>query len=239
MFSYSRKIILPAAFACGLFAACQSAPKEEVPQHNTLTEAEISEGWQLLFDGATTNGWHNYLKDSISGWTVVEGTLTTAGKNGDIVTDREFTDFELLVDWRITDQGNSGIFYYIVEDTLNKRMYESGPEFQIIDNHNYPQELMENQVTGSASDVLKPEMDATNPVGEWNSTRIVVKEGKAEHWLNGKKILSYDLNSEEWKKAVAESKFAELNYAKFLRGRIGLQDHGNFVAYRNIKIREL
>ena len=167
--------------------------KEQPDRNNVLTKKEIRQGWVLLFDGKTTNGWHNYLKEGISGWKAVNGELVTEGKNGDIVTDTEVADFELTIDWKIREKGNSGIIYYIMEEHKNKRMYESGPEFQIIDNKNYPQKLAPNQVTGSASDVLPPSGDFTKPIGEWNVTRIVVKEGKAEHWLNGTKILSCNL----------------------------------------------
>lgn len=213
--------------------------ERESGKNNVLSKKESRGGWMLLFDGKTTSGWHNYLKQGIGGWKVVDGELMTDGKNGDIVTDASFGNFELTVDWKIKEKGNSGIFYYVVEEPVNKRMYESGPEFQIIDNKNYPQKLTPNQVTGSASDVLPPSADYTKPVGEWNVARILVKNGKAEHWLNGKKILSYDLESDAWKEAVKKSKFASLNYAKTRNGKIGLQDHGNFVAYRNIKLRRL
>ncbi|GAA4446531.1 DUF1080 domain-containing protein [Ravibacter arvi] len=228
-----------AVFLAGLVTAGYAGGKKEGEKHNVLTKKEAKAGWVLLFDGKTTNGWHNYLKKGVSGWMVMNGELMTEGRSGDIVTDAEFGNFEITVDWKIKEKGNSGIFYYIVEDPANKRMYESGPEFQIIDNKNYPQKLEPNQVTGSASDVLPPSGDYTKPVGEWNSTRIIVKNGKAEHWLNGKKILSYDLESDAWKEAVKKSKFAPLNYTKTRSGRIGLQDHGNFVAYRNVKLRKL
>lgn len=210
--------------------------KEEL---NVLTKKERRQGWQLLFDGKSTSGWHNYLKNDIKGWKVNEGILYTEGKNGDIVTNEDYGDFELKAEWKINEKGNSGIFYFVVEDPANQRIHQSGPEFQIIDNLNYPQKLQPNQVTGSASDVLKPYFDATNPVGEWNSTHIVANKGKIQHWLNGKKILEFDMNTTEWKAAVQGSKFADFNYAKVLKGKIGLQDHGDFVAYRNLKIRKL
>src|SRR5690606_35694392 len=113
-------------------------------------------GWELLFDGKSTNGWHAYLKDNPEEWQVQEGILYTPGKQGDIVTDREYENFDLVVEWKIEEQGNSGIFYHVVEDPNYPRMHETGPEFQIIDDQNYPQELTESQKTGANSDVKAP-----------------------------------------------------------------------------------
>jgi hypothetical protein len=217
------------------FSFSQSAASKD----NTLTKREIAKGWKLLFDGKSTSGWHNYLQTGITGWQAKDGLLFTDGKSGDIVTDEEYEDFELTIDWKIEKGGNSGIFYFVVEEPVNARIHQSGPEFQIIDEENYPYKLTENQVTGSASDVLKPYSHPANPIGEWNSARIKSKKGKIEHWLNGKKILAYDIHSTEWKEAVKKSKFAEFNFAQVTRGKIGLQDHKHFVAYKNVKIRRL
>ena len=214
------------------------ASNSDAPADNTLSDAEKTEGWELLFDGQNTNGWHNYLKENLEGWQVQDGILHTPGKQGDIVTDKEFENFELVVDWKIEEQGNSGIFYHVVEHQDYPRMHMTGPEFQIIDDENYPQELTENQKTGSNSDVKAPTASAANPPGSWNNTRISVNQGEVEHWLNGQKILEYNMNSAEWKQLVADSKFADMDYAKVQRGRIGLQDHGGPVFFRNIKIRE-
>src|SRR5690606_36966091 len=157
------------------------------------------------------------------------------GKQGDIVTDDVYENFELSLEWKIESQGNSGVFYNVVESSENKRMYETGPEFQIIDDSNYPQELTEQQKTGALSDVIAPSELTSTKSGEGNHTKIIVKNGNAEHWLNGKKILEYDLNSEELKNQIANSKFSTLpSYAKSLKGRIGLQDHGGPVYYKNI-----
>lgn len=206
---------------------------------NVLSDAEKAEGWKLLFDGKSTDGWHNYLKDNIEGWQANDGLLSTPGKQGDIVTDREYENFELIAEWKIEEQGNSGIFYHVVEDAAYPRMHETGPEFQIIDEANYPVELTENQKTGANSDVLAPNSLAANPPGEWNHTRIFVQQGKVEFWLNRKKITTYDMESAEWQKLVADSKFAPMHYAKVRKGRIGLQDHGGPVSFRNLKIKEL
>lgn len=206
---------------------------------NTLTEAEKKEGWQLLFDGHSANGWHSYLGNKPEGWEIEDGLLSTPGNKGDLVTDQEYKNFEISIEWKIEEQGNSGIFYYVVERPKYKSMHQTGPEFQIIDDENYPQELTDSQKTGANSDVKAPSIFAAKDPGEWNHTRISVNNGQVEHWLNNKKILEYDLNSPEWKELVAKSKFAKFDYAKVHQGRIGLQDHGGPVVFRNIKIREL
>lgn len=251
-----NKTLLCLGLIPGILLACGPAATSENSQHrqstdipdasqanvqadNLLSEAEKSEGWELLFDGQTTNGWHNYLKDNLEGWQARDGILYTPGKQGDIVTDQEYENFELLVDWKIEEQGNSGIFYHVVEHPDYTRMHMTGPEFQIIDDQNYPQELEENQKTGANSDVKAPDLAASNPPGEWNHTRISVDQGKVVFWLNGEQILDYDMESAEWQGLVAKSKFAPMDYAKVRRGRIGLQDHGGPVAFKNVKIKVL
>lgn len=205
---------------------------------NRLSEVEKAEGWQLLFDGQTTNGWHTYLKEKVEGWQVKDGILYTPGNQGDIVTDKEFENFELVAEWKIQEQGNSGIFYYVVEKPEYKRTYETGPEFQIIDDENYPQELKNKQKTGANSDVQAPSAFVSKGPGEWNNTRILINEGHVEHWLNGQKVVEYNFYSPEYKQRVTNSKFASMDYAKIKKGRIGFQDHGGPVAFRNIKIKE-
>jgi hypothetical protein len=213
---------------------------QQSPQSpNSLTPSEKTTGWKPLFDGVSTEGWHSYLKNTLEGWQVKEGVLFTPGKQGDIVTDQEYENFELELEWKIEDQGNSGVFYYVVENPAYQRIHETGPEFQIIDDQNYPQELADNQKTGSNSDVKAPSHSASLPPGSWNHTRIKADNGKVEHWLNEKLILEFDMNSPEWKELVAKSKFAAFDYAKVRKGHIALQDHGGPVSFRNIKIREL
>lgn len=195
--------------------------------------------WESLIQDGSTAGWHTYLNKSPVGWKVENGILSTAGKQGDIVTDKIYKNFELSLEWKIEAKGNSGVFINVVEDPKNKRMYETGPEFQIIDDLNYPQELTPSQKTGSLSDVIPPNGTKVKNIGEWNHTRILVNNGHVEHWLNGKKILSYELGSTALKEQIANSKFAKLPYAQATEGRIGLQDHGGPVFYKNIKIRTL
>lgn len=244
--SLTLALILGLSASCGSPSESKKAQQrkssissnDEEKRFNVLSDTEKAEGWQLLFNGKTTDGWHNYLKDGIEGWEVKEGVLLTPGKQGDIVTDQEYENFELVAEWKIEEQGNSGIFYHVVEDPAYPRMHETGPEFQIIDEANYPQELTENQKTGANSDVLAPTSLASKPPGEWNHTRISVQQGKVEFWLNGEKIITYDMESPEWQQLVADSKFAPMDYAKVRKGHIGLQDHGGPTAFRNLKIKE-
>jgi len=196
-------------------------------------------GWQPLIGKIPANHWHNYLQEDVAGWQIVDGTLFSSGNNGDLVSHDLFDDFELHVEWKIEKGGNSGIFFHVSEDVQYAGMYQTGPEFQLIDNDNYAEPLQANQVTGSASDVLAPTLDATRHAGSWNTTTIIVDRGKVEHWLNGKKILAYDLESPQWKAAVARSKFHDFDYALVRKGRIGLQDHGHPVWFRNIRVRRL
>lgn len=195
--------------------------------------------WENLLGDNPSEHWHNYLKKDVKGWEIKDGILSTPGKQGDIVTNATYDNFELEVEWKIDTGGNSGIFYYVVEDPKYRRISETGPEFQIIDNDNYPVALTESQKTGSLSDVKAPQKAAVKAIGKWNKTRILVQNGAAEHWLNGKKILSYQIGSEEWDRLVAASKFAEMDYGKTRSGQIALQDHGNKTWFRNIRIRRL
>lgn len=221
--------------------ACSSSQSAEHNQQSSIQGHRPAQEnkWKSLIRNNSTVGWHNYLGDSNTGWQVENGILFTGGKNGDIVTDDIYDNFELSLEWKIEEGGNSGVFYHVVESPENKRIHQTGPEFQIIDNEKYPAELTEQQKTGSLSDVLAPIEAAANVVGEWNHTRIIVNQGAVEHWLNDKKILEYQLGSDELKQQIAASKFAEFPYAKVQSGRIGLQDHGGPVYYKNIKIKVL
>jgi hypothetical protein len=204
-----------------------------------LTEAEKKDGWKLLFDGHTTTGWHNFQKQSIQGWMVQDGVLTTPGNQGDIVSERQFENFELSIEWRIQAQGNSGIFFYVQEDSQYGKIWHTGPEYQLIDDNNYHVTLKDNQKSGANYDMQAPAILAANKPGEWNHARILVNKGHVEHWLNGEKVIAYDFDSPVWQQQLAASKFASYDYAKKRKGAIALQDHGDPVAFRNIKIREL
>jgi len=217
------------------FWSCNQASRQDT---HTVERDEKGE-WITLIGQTPDQHWHTYLQDTVAGWEITDGVLSTPGKNGDLVSNDTFSNFELEVEWKINEGGNSGIFYYVVEDPKYKRMYETGPEFQLIDDTGYPQALTPAQKTGSLSDVIAPDTAAANPPGSWNQTKIVVNEGRAEHWLNGQLILTYELGTPEWEKMVAASKFADLDYGLTRSGRIGIQDHGDAVYFRNIRIRPL
>lgn len=205
---------------------------------NALTPGEQADGWRLLFDGKTTGGWRGYRQKSMpEGWKAVDGALTRVGPATDILTIDEFGDFELTVDWNLSAGGNSGILYRVTED--EDLSWKTAPEFQVIDNA-YREPLKPGQLAGANYDLHPPSRDATKPIGTWNETRIVARGSHVEHWLNGVKVVEYELWSDDWQKRVQASKFKDLpRYARAKRGHIALQDHGDRVAYRNFKIREI
>lgn len=215
----------------------------------SITHAQSSKkekGWTSLFDGKTTKGWHNYGKKDISPlWKVEDGALIMSAKGaGDIATDKEYEDFEFELEWKISEGGNSGI-YYLVNENPEKytKGWNTGPEMQVLDDDKHPDATKGkdgNHQAGALYDLIPATNKQLKPVGEWNIAKIIVNKGKVEHWLNGSKIVSYDLDSPEFAALVKASKFATLpDFAKFRKGRIMLQDHGDLVWYRNIRIRKL
>ena len=234
-----NKLLLVIVLAI-IITGCADSSRED----NTLTASEIKDGWQLLFDGITTNGWRSYLSDSIYGWEVEDGTFKALGLGGDlggdIITEDRFENFELRLEWKISPEGNSGILYLVQEDTAYNAVYETGPEYQLLDDAGFPEELQDWQLTGANYAMHVAENKELNPVGEWNSSRILVDHGHVEHWLNGNKVVEYELWSDDWKKRVAEGKWNNYpDYGKFREGHIALQDHGSVTWFKNIKIKEI
>jgi hypothetical protein len=210
------------------------------PQDNVLSADEQAQGFQLLFDGQTLGGWHTYLKDSATGWQAEGGVLSSPGGTGDLVSNQEYDHFELRFDWKIGPGGNSGVFYYVLEDPKYKSTYESGPEYQLIDDQGYKDPLKDVQKSGANYDMQPPSQLAAKPPGEWNAGRIVVDNGQVEHWLNDTKVVAYTYGDEAWKKAVAASKFAKWPYATpHPKGKLALQDHGDPVSFKNVRIKVL
>jgi len=205
-------------------------------QDNTLTEDEKKAGWKLLFDGKTTEGWKGYKKDKPgAGWEILDGVLTLNKGGGDLCTVEEFADFEFVIDWKISPGGNSGIMYRVAE--TKGAPYETGPEYQVLDDEKHGDGKNPLTSAGSIYAVVPPAKKMAKPVGEWNHTKIVAKGKKIEHWLNGEKVAEAEIGSEDWAARVAKSKWAKVpSYAQEAKGKIDLQDHGNKVEFKNIKI---
>lgn len=219
---------LALAIAAPLFAE-DAAP-------NTLTDKEKAAGWKLLFDGKTTTGWKNFKKDSIGpGWQVKNGELTRADKGaGDIVTADKYTAFELVLEYKISKGGNSGLMFHVTDEGGTPWM--TGPEIQIQDN----KDGHDPQKAGWLYQLYKPdgEADATKPAGEWNELRVLISPEKSTVTMNGKKYYDFVKGSKDWDERVGKSKFASMaTFGKPTSGFISLQDHGNEVAFRNIKVR--
>lgn len=232
-----------------LFFFC-SSPKQ-LSDTNALSREEKNDGWHLLFDGKTTKGWHRYGSERIgSAWKVKDGYLyldTTIKENwqikdgGDIVTDEEYENFDLKMEWKITKDGNSGIMFYIHEDKSKYNWpWETGPEMQVLDNDGHPDAKIIKHRAGDLYDLISAFIKWIKPVGEWNLAEIKSLNGKLDFFLNGQHIVSTTLWDDNWKKLVAGSKFKNMpGFGTYKKGRIGLQDHGNEVCFRNIKIRKL
>ena len=220
-------------------AACAQHPPAPPAGPNALTTAEQDAGWRLLFDGASTEGWRAFRADTApSGWQAVDGTLLRAGAGGDLVSAREFGDFELSLEWRIAACGNSGVMYRVVE--TEDRTYHSGPEMQVLDDAGHPDAGNRLTSAGAAYDLYPAPAGHVKSAGEWNTARLIVNGNRVEHWLNGAKLLEFEFGSRDWDAKIAASKFKpHATFGKNAQGHIGLQDHGDVVAYRNIKIRVL
>ncbi len=220
---------------------------------NTLTEAEKSDGWVLLFDGTTSEGWRGYKNDHFpSAWQIEDGTIHMIGsgrgeagdkEGGDIIFDKQYQNFTLSLEWKISEGGNSGIFY-LGEEELDF-IWKTAPEMQILDNEKHPDAKLGtdgNRQSGSLYDLIAAKPQNANPVGEWNKIEITVYKGTVVHTQNGVNVVEYHLWTPEWNEMVAGSKFPKLNkeWADVAsKGYFGLQDHGDDVWFRNIKIKEL
>jgi hypothetical protein len=199
-----------------------------------------TDGWATLFDGKSLAGWRAFNSEQPpAGWEVKDGVLARTGRGGDLMTVRQFGSFELELDFRISEGGNSGIMYRVT--TEGQAPYWSGPEYQILDNERHADAKNgPDRLTAANYDLIAPSASVSKPAGEWNIARIVVKGNHVEHWLNGTKVVEYEFGSPAWTTMVAESKFkAWPIYGKAARGHIVLQDHGDLVEFRNIRIKDL
>jgi hypothetical protein len=204
-------------------------------------------GWISLFDGKSLKGWHGYNKTgTVKNWDIEDGALVCLGaakdaSGGDIVTDQKFANFELKWEWKVNKGSNSGVMYHVVEGPKWHSPYETGPEYQIIDDIGFPEKLEDWQQAGAdyAMHVANNEKKL-KPVGEWNTSSIIFNKGHVEHWLNGKKIVEFEAWSDDWNKKRETGKWKDYpDYGKAKSGEIALQDHGDKAFYKNIMIREL
>jgi hypothetical protein len=247
----ARSLVVAALFLTASTAGAGEKPKETAEAKgaapNTLTAAEKAAGWRLLFDGKTTKGWRGFKQPALpagSRWVAENGTLhrTPGPRTGDIVTVDEFDNFDLRWEWKISPGGNSGL-KYLVDEAMSKRDNDGiGFEYQMLDDDKHPDAKKGrdgDRTAGSLYDLIPAAKDKVlHPPGEWNESRVVVDGNHIEHWLNGGKILSYERGSAAFKKLIAESKFKDIpGYGEVSKGHLLLQDHGDEVAVRNIKIR--
>lgn len=203
---------------------------------NTLTKRQKENGWKLLFDGKSFDGWKGFKKDSVGdGWAIEDGAMVWKKSGaGDLLTEDRYKFFDLVLDYKISKGGNSGLMFHVTEDADTP--WKTGPEVQIQDN----KDGHDPQLAGWLYQLYKPETDATKPAGEWNTLRLRIGRNKGTVWMNGTKYYDFKKGSDEWDARVAKSKFAEMPlFGKPKAGAICLQDHGNVVAFRNIRIKEV
>ena len=205
-----------------------------------LTAEQKAAGWRSLFDGTSTSAWRGYKSPTFpAGWRIVDGVLTKSGSVGDLVSKEQFGNFELALDWSLATGGNAGIFYRGTEEY--DHIYWSAPEYQLLDDANHPDGKSRLTSAGAAYALYPSPAGVVKPSGEWNSTLIVVNGNRVQHWLNGQRLLEYELGSPDWEAKVKASKFvAYPNYGRASRGYIGIQgDHDGVLSIRNVRIREV
>ncbi|MPZ17428.1 MAG: DUF1080 domain-containing protein [Luteitalea sp.] len=212
------------------------------PALNTLSPEEGDAGWELLFNGKDLTGFRGFKSASATtSWKVADGAISYVGDGTDLVTEQEFSNFELVFEWKLAPGGNSGVMYQVTEE--GDETYWSGPEYQILDNVRHPdakQGSNGNRTAGACYDLYPPSTDASKPAGEWNWSKIVVNGDHVEHWLNGQKVVEYERDSADWNQRLEASKFTEWPmFAVASTGHIVFQDHESDVWYRNIKVHEL
>ncbi len=216
------------------FAGCA----EPAAEHNSLTRAEQNEGWILMFDGETSQGWRGYNRTGFpDGWVVEDGTLYCTGSGGDVIYDQKFLNFHLKIDWRISEGGNSGIFI-LGQEVEGRPIWQTAPEIQLLDNEAHPN-VNPDQFAPALYDLIPPSVQNTRPAGEWNTVEVILENGHLTIRQNGADAVHAHMDTPEFREMVEESKFPEEIFGKLIPGFIGVQDHGDEVWFRNIKILEL
>ncbi len=208
---------------------------------NTLSEIEKKDGWKILFNGKNLDGWKTFQGKEITGWKVVNGILNNSGQGsdhgGDIVTREKFQNFELSVEWKIAAKSNSGIFFH-VNEKIGKAIYESGSEYQLLDDKGWPDILHDDQYSGANYGMQAPQNAQVKGLDEWNQTRIIVDGTHVQHFLNGVQVVDYQLWDTDWNTRKENGKWKDYPYYGMAKkGNIGLQDHGGLAQFRNIKIK--
>ncbi len=243
------RIFFSACILAFLISCSGSKNSSGTTAFNTLTKKETKEGWRLLFDGQTKNGWHVYNnKTDGSAWKVVDGTLyldpSAKGPKGegggDIITEEEFENYHLKLEWKLAANGNSGVIFQAKEDPKYRWPWLTGPEMQILDNNGHPDAKIKTHRAGDLYDMITSSPETVKPVGEWNQLEIISHNNKLEFYLNGTKVVSTMQMDDNWRDMIAKSKFKTLpDFGKYTKGKLALQDHGDPVWFRNIKIRNL
>lgn len=228
-------------------ASCQSKKADQPEETSKLSASDslVAKGYTSLFDGTTLNGWRTFKNKPNNSWEVSAGVLHCkpwieegTNERSDLITTEQYENFELVFDWKIPYQANSGVMFRVSEDY--DEPYATGPEYQVIDDEDFPGDLKDVQLTAGNYDMHVAENKKMNPSGQWNNSKIVVNGNHVEHWLNGQKTVDYDLYSEDWTKRKNASKWKDFpGYATIKKGHIALQDHSSEVWYRNIGIRVL
>lgn len=224
-----------------VFILLLSSVFSQTEKNNMLTVEEKKAGWQLLFNGQNLEGWKTFQGKEITGWKVINGVLNNSGigsdHGGDIITKEKFQNFELSMEWKIAPKSNSGIFFH-VNDKIGKAIYESGPEYQLLDDKGWPDKLHDNQYSGANYGMHAPKNAVVKELEEWNYARIIVDGTHIQHYLNGVKIVDYYLWDSDWNQRKSTGKWKDYPYYGMAKkGHIGLQDHGGLAQFRNIKIR--
>jgi hypothetical protein len=234
---------IPTLAALLTIAACSAKTDTPPPAAAAADTAPASPmvdtNWVSLFDGVSITDWRGFREQGVpAGWTVVDSAITKTGDAADLISNKQYRNFELELEWRLQKGGNSGIMYRVTEDA--EATYETGPEYQVLDDKVHPDGKNRLTSAGAAYGLYAQPEGLLKPVGEWNTAKIVVNGNHVEHWLNGTKGVEYELGSPDWTAKVEASKFKQWpGYGKAAQGHIALQNHGDWVQYRHIRIREL